>query len=66
MQDALFELPETPPEHAVIACFQLGGDDLGEPDQWSLVVATERSMAAAVTVAGVGEVDGNEFGGGER
>lgn len=65
MQDALFDLPETPPEHAVIARFQLGGDGLGEPEQWSLVHEAERSMGAAVTVAGVGEVDGNEFGGGE-
>ncbi len=33
MQDALFDLRATPPEHAVMARFQLGGDDLGEPDQ---------------------------------
>ncbi|MET9434412.1 hypothetical protein [Streptomyces sp. NPDC006551] len=65
MQDALVDLPSTPPEHAVIARFQLGGDDLGEPDQWSLVFEAERSIRAAVAVAGVGEVDGNEFGGGE-
>ncbi|MFE7245649.1 hypothetical protein [Streptomyces sp. NPDC057582] len=63
MQDALFALPEPPPEHAVIARFQLGGDDLGEPDQWSLVFEAERSVGAAVKAAGVGEVDGNEFGG---
>ncbi|MGW2559799.1 hypothetical protein ACWCXB_11230 [Streptomyces sp. NPDC001514] len=65
MQDALFHLPEPPAEHAVIARFQLGGDDLGEPDQWSLVFEAERSMGATVKAAGVGEVDGNEFGGGE-
>ncbi|MET8643481.1 hypothetical protein ABZX69_12495 [Streptomyces sp. NPDC004074] len=65
MQNALFDLPETPPEHAVIARFHLGGDDLGERDQWSLVFAAERSAGAAVRAAGVGEVDGNEFGGGE-
>ncbi|MFI1973662.1 hypothetical protein [Streptomyces wedmorensis] len=65
MQDALFDLPATPPEHAVIARFQLGGDDLGEPDQWSLVFEAERSIGAAVAAAGVGEIDGNEFGGGE-
>lgn len=33
MQDALFDLPATPPEHAVIALFRLGGEDLGEPDR---------------------------------
>ncbi|MFJ8857062.1 hypothetical protein ACIRD8_01385 [Streptomyces sp. NPDC102451] len=65
MQDALFDLPEEPPEHAVIARFQLGCDDFGEPDQRSLVFEAERSIGAAVAAAGVGEVDGNEFGGGE-
>ncbi|MFF3950998.1 hypothetical protein ACFYYN_40285 [Streptomyces sp. NPDC001902] len=65
MQDGLFDLPETPPEHAVIARFQLGGEDFGEPGQRSLIFAAERSMGAAVEAAGVGEVDGNEFGGGE-
>ncbi|MFJ6053839.1 hypothetical protein [Streptomyces sp. NPDC092307] len=65
MQDALFRLPEPAPEHAVIARFELGGDDFGEPDQWSLVFGAERVMGAAVKAAGVGEVDGNEFGGGE-
>ncbi|WP_369263507.1 hypothetical protein [Streptomyces sp. R35] len=65
MQTALFDLPETPPEHAVVARFHLDCDDLGDPDQWSLVFAAERSMGAAVKAAGVGEVDGNEFGGGE-
>jgi hypothetical protein len=65
MQDALFDLPEPSPEHAVIARFQLGGDDLGEPGQWSMVFEAERSLGVAVKAAGVGEVDGNEFGGGE-
>lgn len=65
MQDTRFHLPEPPPEHAVIARFRLGGDDLGESDQRSLVFEAERSMGAAVKAAGVGEVDGNEFGGGE-
>ncbi|MFE1852077.1 hypothetical protein [Streptomyces sp. NPDC059489] len=61
---AFFDLPETPPEHAVIARFHLGGS-LGESDQWALVFEAERTMAAAVQAAGVGEVGGNEFGGGE-
>ncbi|MFJ6629995.1 hypothetical protein ACIQMR_01135 [Streptomyces sp. NPDC091376] len=64
MQDALFDLPEAPPEHAVIARFQLGGG-LGDSDQWSRVFEAERSMGAAVVAAGVGEADGNEFGGGQ-
>lgn len=49
----------------MIVHFQLSGDDLGEPDQWSLVFEAERSIGAAVATAGVGEVDGNAFGGGE-
>ncbi|MFG2434636.1 hypothetical protein [Streptomyces sp. NPDC048508] len=65
MQNADFVLPEAPPEHAVIARFHLGGGDLGVSDQWSLVFAAERSARAAVSSSGVGEVDGNEFGGGE-
>ena len=65
MQNALFDLPDESPEHAVIARFQLGGDDFGEPAQRALVFEAERSIGAAVAAAGVGEVDGNEFGGGE-
>ncbi|MFE1989366.1 hypothetical protein [Streptomyces mirabilis] len=65
MQDALFDLPEIPPEHAVIAWFHLGGDGFGERDQRVLVFEAERTMTAAVEAAGVGEVDGNEFGGGD-
>ncbi|MEY2231674.1 hypothetical protein [Streptomyces sp. BF23-19] len=65
MDDTLFDLPEVPSEHAVMARFRLGGDDFGESDQWSRVFDAERSLAAAVVAAGVGEVDGNEFGGGE-
>ncbi|MGW2784903.1 hypothetical protein ACWC3X_27165 [Streptomyces populi] len=61
MGDAL----EAPPEHAVIARFRLGGDGFGETDQRALVFEAERAMEAAVEAAGVGEVDGNEFGGGE-
>ncbi|PBC60982.1 hypothetical protein BKI49_26775 [Streptomyces sp. Tue6028] len=65
MQDTLFHSPETPPEHAVIARFRLGGDGFGESDQRALVFEAERSTGAAVEAARVGEVDGNEFGGGE-
>ncbi|MFF4552030.1 hypothetical protein [Streptomyces sp. NPDC001422] len=64
MQSALFDPPEKSPEHAVIARFHLGGGDFGDPEQRSLVFAAERSAGAVVSAAGVGEVDGNEFGGG--
>ncbi|MER5597731.1 hypothetical protein [Streptomyces sp. NPDC002265] len=49
----------------MIAPFHLGGDDLGESDQWSLIFEAERAMGVAVEAADVGEVDGTEFGGGE-
>lgn len=65
MKDVHFDSLYEAPEHAVIARFQLGGDEFGEPDQRSLVFEAERSIGAAVAAAGVGEVDGNEFGGGE-
>jgi hypothetical protein len=65
MTDTPLDLPETPPEHAVIAHFRLDGDDFGEPGQRSLIFEAERSMDAAVKAAGAGEIDGNEFGGGE-
>lgn len=65
MEGTLFGSPDEPPEHAVIARFQLGGDNFGEPDQRPLVFGAERSGGAAVAAAGVGEGGGNEFGGEE-
>ncbi|UXY37824.1 hypothetical protein [Streptomyces albidocamelliae] len=52
-------------EHAVIAHFRLAADGFGDADQRERVYEAEEVMAAAVEEAGVGEVDGNEFGGGE-
>ncbi|MFD8369176.1 hypothetical protein ACFV2Z_00130 [Streptomyces sp. NPDC059688] len=52
-------------EHAVIAHFPLAADGFGDADQRERVYEAEEVMAAAVEEAGVGEVDGNEFGGGE-
>ncbi|MCL8013446.1 hypothetical protein [Streptomyces sp. AS02] len=51
--------------HAVIAHFWLASGGFGEADQRELVYGAEQAMAAAVEAADVGEVDGNEFGGGE-
>ncbi|WP_079171253.1 MULTISPECIES: hypothetical protein [unclassified Streptomyces] len=65
MEDVLIDVPEALQEHAVIARFHLGGDGFGDSGQWQSVLAAERSMDAAVAAAGVGEVDGDEFGGGE-
>ncbi|WP_217549670.1 hypothetical protein [Streptomyces sp. GbtcB6] len=52
-------------EHAVIAHFRLADDGFGNADQRVLVYEAERSTAAATREADVGEVDGNEFGGGK-
>ncbi|MGW7539963.1 hypothetical protein ACWGKQ_02420 [Streptomyces sp. NPDC054770] len=52
-------------EHAVIAHFRLADEGFGAADQRALVYAAERAMAAATKEADVGEVDGNEFGGGK-
>lgn len=52
-------------EHAVIAHFRLGGDGFGDVDQRERIYEAEEAMEAATAEAGVGEVDGNEFGGGE-
>ncbi|MCZ4513885.1 hypothetical protein O3Q52_38275 [Streptomyces sp. ActVer] len=52
-------------EHAVIAYFRLARDGFGEVDQRERIYDAERAMEALTEKAGVGEVDGNEFGGGE-
>ncbi|MFE0521284.1 hypothetical protein [Streptomyces sp. NPDC058954] len=52
-------------EHAVIGHFRLAGDGFGDADQRDLLYKAAQVMATAVEGAGVGEVDGNEFGGGE-
>ncbi|MEU2909376.1 hypothetical protein ACFYM3_18330 [Streptomyces massasporeus] len=63
------ETPMTPgcadEEHAVIAHFRLAHDGFGEARQRELVREARQAMATAVEDAGAGEVDGNEFGGGE-
>ncbi|MEV0220048.1 hypothetical protein [Streptomyces sp. NPDC050704] len=52
-------------EHAVIAHFRLAGDGFGDGDQREQIYEAEQAMEAATERAGVGEVDGNEFGEGE-
>lgn len=63
------ETPITPDsgdeEHAVIAHFRLASGGFGDVHQRELVYEAERAMAAATEAADVGEVDGNEFGGGK-
>lgn len=64
--NALFDLPDgNEDEHAVIAHFRLSDDRFGSPDDRQTIYEAERIMTTAVEEAGVGEVDGDEFGGGE-
>jgi hypothetical protein len=51
-------------EHAVIATYPLSDDELGSERDWKGIHLLERRLAAAIDAAGVGEFDGNEFGGG--
>ncbi|WP_328506621.1 hypothetical protein [Streptomyces sp. NBC_00391] len=52
-------------EQSVVVHIRLAGEGYGTDDQRALVYEAGRVMAAAVEDARVGEVDGNEFGGGE-
>ncbi|MCT9008227.1 hypothetical protein [Streptomyces rhizosphaerihabitans] len=64
--DALFDMPQADAsEQAVTARFRLGGEKFGEPDERAGIYDAKRAMTDAVETTGVGEVDGNEFGGGE-
>ncbi|MFF4798691.1 hypothetical protein ACFY1U_09770 [Streptomyces sp. NPDC001351] len=64
--DMLADLPEpVAPEQAVIAHYRLSDDQYGSRSERQAIFDAERAMTAAVEGAGAGEVDGNEFGGGE-
>lgn len=64
--DTLIDLPEPEtPEEAVIAHYRLSNDQFGSRAERDAVFDAERTMSAAVDEAGVGAVDGNEFGGGK-
>ncbi|MFJ3671396.1 hypothetical protein ACIPSE_33530 [Streptomyces sp. NPDC090106] len=64
--DTLFDLPESEaPEEAVIARYRLSDDAYGSPAEREAFFDAERTLSAAVEAAGVGDVDGNEFGAGE-
>ncbi|MFK0024958.1 hypothetical protein [Streptomyces sp. NPDC090798] len=64
--DALFDMPQADAsEQTVIAHFRLSGDQFGERDERAAIYEAERAMTVVVENAGVGEVDRNEFGGGE-
>ncbi|WP_217171429.1 hypothetical protein [Streptomyces sp. AC512_CC834] len=63
--DTLFDLTEAETlEQAVIAHYRLSDDQYGSLAEREAIYDAERAMTSAVEEAGVGEVDGNEFGGG--
>lgn len=57
--------PSEPVEHAVIAHFKVSGDEFGVGHEREAIFALEEALIQAIDEAGVGEFDGNEFGGGE-
>ncbi|MEU9375949.1 hypothetical protein AB0D94_19480 [Streptomyces sp. NPDC048255] len=56
---------ESDVEHAVIARYRLADGGLGEPSQRDVVHQARPLLTEAIAQAGVGEFDGNEYGGGE-
>ena len=52
-------------EHAVIVHLKLGDDRYGSEDERAAVRTLKQTLAAAIDDADAGELDGNEFGGGE-
>jgi hypothetical protein len=52
-------------EHAVLLHIDLGDDEYGSEPQRETVFALEDELEQAIAAAGAGELDGNEFGGGE-
>ncbi|MFJ3099741.1 hypothetical protein [Streptomyces hydrogenans] len=65
MTDAVVGGAEGSVEHAVIARYRMPGDGFGEPGDRAVVRAAQKLLAQVIERAGVGEFDGNEFGGGE-
>ncbi len=53
------------PEHALIVTYALGAGGFGTAAQREAVYSLEAELETALDAAGVGEFDGNEFGGGE-
>ncbi len=52
-------------DHAVIVTYSLGGDAFGSEEVRRAVHALEHRLTAAIDAASAGELDGDEFGGGE-
>jgi hypothetical protein len=52
-------------EHAVVINYRLSGDEYGSAEEREGVFALENRLEALIEQHGIGEFDGNEFGGGE-
>ncbi|HWA20574.1 MAG TPA: hypothetical protein VG757_16430 [Devosia sp.] len=52
-------------DHAVILHLKLSDGDMGSEAEREAIFALEDRLAAAIEEPGLGEFDGNEFGGGE-
>lgn len=53
------------PEHAVIVHYSLTGDEYGAEDERDAIFALEQRLEDLINAGNLGELDGNEFGGGE-
>ena len=56
---------EETPEHAVLLHYALSNDEYGTNQEREDVFKLEERLEEAIAGAGAGELDGNEFGGGE-
>jgi hypothetical protein len=56
---------ESPVEHAVILHYSLSDDEHGTVEEREAVFALEDRLEELIGRNGLGELDGNEFGGGE-
>jgi hypothetical protein len=52
-------------EHAVIVHLALAGGEMGSPDERAQLMKLQDQISAAIDAAGVGQFDGDEWGGDE-
>ncbi len=65
MADLGVAVAEGGSEHAVITRYRLAGGGFGGPSERAAIREAQGRLTEAIERAGVGEFDGNEFGGGE-